>query len=128
MDMFRYCLIASTLLLTACSWVGVDCDPPAILASDLARIQMRTVEQQWWQFDENETGRLLSQTIDVGVQSQHVLPIGMSAESSDNQDCRSEAPIQLTVGSGWTIEPIVTSLCEYDSNSTEHLASVDSRK
>ncbi|GAB3515170.1 hypothetical protein [Photobacterium alginatilyticum] len=114
MNMFRYCLISSVLLLTACSWVGGDSDPPELLASDLARIQMRSVEQHSWQIGDIEAGRLPNQSIDGGAQAQV------------DDDCHSDTPVQLTVGSGWIIEPIGTRLCEYDPDSTEHLASIDS--
>lgn len=126
MDMFRYCLIASALLLTACSWVGGDCDPPEIFASDLARIQMRSVEQHLWQVGDIEAVTLPNQRIDGGTQDYRLLQVGMGGQVHEDDNCQSEAPVQLTVGSGWIIEPIGTSLCDYDPNSTEHLVSVDS--
>lgn len=123
MNIIDYFLIASSLSLTACSWVGVECQPPALIAGELAFIQAPDDERQRWQFDGIDTFG----SADVEPQYSKDLQVGLMSERLQDPSCQSDENIELTLGSGWTIMPIPTSRCEVESGRVEHVAAINSQ-
>lgn len=121
MNIIDYFLIASSLSLSACSWVGVECQPPAMIAGELGMIQTQDDERQWWQFDDFDT----FESAVVEPQYSKDLQVGMMSERLQDPSCQSDGNIELTLGSGWTIMPTSTSLCGVDSGSVEHVAVIN---
>jgi len=133
MDMSEFSLIAPSILLTACSWIGPEDQTPAMIPAEVTFMQTTDYERQWWRcINDDVMGELVTQILvdyyslaaflpntDRGIAhlidiDNESLPSGSAGaefqyrksqqpDESTERSCQGSDNVELAIGSGWKI-------------------------